>query len=254
MTVEKVCWLVGGPNEPDCYLSVPYLRVSGSEEEIGRYLAEFARQEYQVNQLGKYVHRRYARARLDYFRRNWPQMADRMRGVADAFGVNLDRNNADPSALIYDLAPRARGPVGMGCSAAFLPAALAAKGGPVVARNFDAWRVLPSQSRLFSRVGRFERCCYSRSFVLEVRPSDGMGLIALGGHDLLFPFQAPRDITERATLDIERAAGKSQYIRLPRIDIAPLRRRIHGLSDKLNHCGSSSAEARRTMHSGIALE
>jgi len=183
--LKEKCLL--GPGE-GTYLSVQHLRVRGTDQYIGRRLAEYAQARYGARQLAKYETAEYAQKRLAYFKRNWPQMADRMRGVRQAFERHLpaeDRDCYDFSALVYDMPPDAEVPRSH-CSAVFIPNECSKSGHPIVARNFDAWRIPP---RVPFPGAAGERKLYSRSFVLELQPPGHNRVIALGGHDLLCPFQ-----------------------------------------------------------------
>ena len=187
---------------------VRHLCVSGTNEGIGRKVAEYAKTAYGAA-LGRYERQEYGQMRQTYFRRNWPAMADRMKGVQRAFKSHLGTaGEADPdwfdySALIYDVPPigKPRRPgsstsnpassaIMPGCSAVYIPKECSASRHPIVARNYDAWRMnanvaftcapddLGGQGQL-----------YARPFVLELRPRRRRKIIALGGHDLLCPFQ-----------------------------------------------------------------
>lgn len=172
------------------YLSVRHLCVSGADEQIGNALAQYAQANYGVQRLGKYADAAVARERRSLFETHWPQMAARMRGVERAFrayGLAGNSDLYDFSALVYDVPPEAEfGQQRSACSAVYIPKACSASGRPIIARNFDAWRV-PIESVFPSEP--CEREFYSRSFVLEVQPQGGRKVIALGGHDLLCPFQ-----------------------------------------------------------------
>jgi hypothetical protein len=170
------------------WVSVQHLRVRGTDQDIGRLLAQYAQARYGVNKLARYETAEYAWKRQAYFEQNWPQMADRMRGARQAFDGHFpaeDRDCYDFSALVYDLPPDAGIPR-PDCSAVFIPKECSKSGHPIVARNFDAWRIPPGMA--FPGAAG-ERSLYSRPFVLELQPRGHNSVIALGGHDLLCPFQ-----------------------------------------------------------------
>lgn len=191
------------------FTDLRHLCVSGTNEAIGRILAEYARTTYGANLLGRYDNAEYAAMRQSYFERNWPAMADRMKGVEQAFRSHLVSEQApapnllDFSALIYDVPavgkPRRPGsaasrsgssPVMPGCSAVYIPKACTKKGLPIVARNYDAWRMKASAAFTSTPDDPGVRGqLYARPFVLELRPRRRKKIIAIGGHDLLCPFQ-----------------------------------------------------------------
>ena len=167
------------PVSDEDYLSLRHFVVTGTDYEIGRNLAELGRSDYGVT-LQRYLDPVYARARADYFEALWPAMADRMRGVADGFGVDVYTTDLDPSCLKYDLG-------GSGCSAVFIPPSLSANGHPMVGRNYDYYAC--TFSELVGRSPRpGELPSNKRSYALEVRPDDGHAFLGLSGADLLNPW------------------------------------------------------------------
>lgn len=167
------------PFSDEDYISLRHFVVAGTDYEIGRALAELGRSDYGV-MLPRYQDPIYARARHDYFEALWPAMSDRMRGVADAFDVDLDTTDLDLSCLKYDSG-------GSGCSAVFIPPSLSANGHPMVGRNYDYYACTFSEM-----VGRApkpgELPFNKRSYALEMRPHDGHTFVGLSGTDLLNPW------------------------------------------------------------------
>lgn len=195
-----------GAGDGTYFTDLRHLCVSGTNKSIGRKLAEYAKLVYGVGGLGRYDDPEYGRMRQHYFRRNWPEMADRMRGVEEAFRALLTADSDgdyDYSALIYDVppvgTPRRSGssavdPGGSGimpgCSAVYIPAQCTTGGRPLVARNYDAWRMKASVAFTCAPDDPgAQGQLYGRPFVLELRPRRRRKIIALGGHDLLCPFQ-----------------------------------------------------------------
>ncbi|HTT81129.1 MAG TPA: linear amide C-N hydrolase [Stellaceae bacterium] len=169
--------------------SVDHILVWGTEQEIGRSLAELGQSRFGVR-LAHYEAPEgavLAAARRRYFERNWPEMRARMCGVAAFWGGETRLDTHDTSALIYDLAPDSV--PRSACSAAFLPRVCTVEEHPLVARNFDAWQRRPRE--IFNRnpKDKYDRNLYSRPFVMEISPASGHQVLVIGGHDLLFPFQ-----------------------------------------------------------------
>lgn len=191
------------------FTDLRHLCVSGTNESIGRALAEYARTAYGVDVLGRYHSAEYGRMRQSYFKRNWPAMADRMKGVEQAYRSHLtaeqepDAELFDFSALIYDVPPVGRprrrdspesgsgsSPIMPGCSAVYIPRECTRNRHPIVARNYDAWRMKASAAFMCAPDDPgAQGQLYARPFVLELRPRRKKKIIALGGHDLLCPFQ-----------------------------------------------------------------
>jgi hypothetical protein len=178
-----------GNGESKYLQEVRHLCASGSNREIGRALAEYAKAHYgiAVGRLGKYGDAKGAQERMRYYEQNWREMAERAAGVEDAFAAQLAGNKNpdlyDFSALVYDVSADA--PFGQ-CSAVYIPPACSSTGHPLIARNYDAWRI---EAHKIFRSPDPELPLYSRPFVLELQPKKGRKIIALGGHDLLCPFQ-----------------------------------------------------------------
>src|SRR5262249_27114567 len=78
--------IAGGPTKS---LEVRHLVLRGSNEQIGRALAEIARQRYGVR-LERATNPERERAMRTFLERNYPILLDRMRGVAAAFGKSVD--------------------------------------------------------------------------------------------------------------------------------------------------------------------
>ena len=115
----------------DHFGTVRHVRLEGSQREIGRGLAAAAEQAHgkaaaPVPALDPLVEQ----ARRRWFALNHPVLAERMRGVADHFGLAPDDCSVSLDWLgTYD--------VPAGCSVAFYPGAGTKDGHGVLARNFD---------------------------------------------------------------------------------------------------------------------
>lgn len=165
----------GGPAD---FLAVRHLRVAGSNRHIGRVLATAARHVH-----GPAAGPRPApdpvvqRARRRWFDAHHPVLAERIRGVADAFGVDPDRDEMDLAMLgTYE--------VPAGCSAVFHPGAATVTGHALLARNFDFPTAGYTQI-----VGlpprRGERPLAADPWVVELYPEDGYASVTIGIMDVL---------------------------------------------------------------------
>jgi hypothetical protein len=167
------------PLSDEDYISLRHFVVSGSDHEIGRDLGQLGRSDYDVV-LQQYDDPVYARARSDYFEALWPAMAERMRGVADAFDVDADTTDLDLSCLKYDAG-------GSGCSAVFIPPSLSADGHAMVGRNYDYFACTTSElSGHDPKPG--ELPFNKRSYALEMRAENSHAFLGLAGLDLLNPW------------------------------------------------------------------
>jgi hypothetical protein len=119
--------IAGGPKD---FMEVRHIVLRGTNEEIGRALANIAKERYGLKpEAGSDLLR--TRAQRRYFEKNYPILHDRMRGVASAFGKRLNDDEWNFSSLAYLLGPPP------GCSVVYYLPGLTADGNGVVSRNYD---------------------------------------------------------------------------------------------------------------------
>jgi hypothetical protein len=160
--------IVAGDEGDD--LVVHHLVLRGSNRAIGRHLGELVRARYGVAAPEADDPLR-VRVQREWLRRNAPALFERMRGAADALGVDL----ADDA---YDVTRLGGPPAAAACSAVFLPPRRSASGHPLVSRAFDLEGPLAQP-----RAG--EPPAASRPYALELHPDDGHASLALCAFDLL---------------------------------------------------------------------
>ena len=174
------------------YAKPHHIIIAGSDEEIGYELASLAKEKYDCK-LEKYDEPIYGEARREFFKRNWPEMNERAKGVSRAYGLSEDDNEYDTTALPYDVYDCIRGQSISGsfsaCSGLVLPIEESdTKKGVFTARNHDLFP-LPTWSTLFGKKGpEGAHGCEERANVIEFRPDKGYKSILVGGHDILTPF------------------------------------------------------------------
>src|SRR4029453_3902588 len=118
--------IAGGPKDS---LEVRPLILRGTNEQIGRALAEIAKERYGVRPEPARDPMQ-VRAQRKYLERNYPILLDRMRGVAAAFGKSLDDDAWDFAGLGFpDLKA--------GCSIVHAPPSMTANGKSIVSRDYD---------------------------------------------------------------------------------------------------------------------
>ena len=165
----------GGPEDA---VTVRYLRLAGTDREIGRDLARAARS----------VHGSAAgptlapdptvqRVRRRWFAQHHPVLAERMLGVADAFGVDADDDRLDLAWLAtYD------GPAG--CSTVVYPGSGTKDGHTLLARNFDFPTATFDELRgLPARPGT--RRLAADPWIVELHPEGGLASVVIGIMDVL---------------------------------------------------------------------
>lgn len=161
---------------PDTYMEVRHIVLKGSNEEIGKALADIAQKEYKTR-LIKYADPVYAKARRNYMKLNYPVMLERMKGVARSYGISLENTDQDTSSLFYWMtAPQ--------CSALFVPAPVSTTDHNFYVSNRDYY--LASMSEIMDgkrKPGEGDFSC--NVFVIELYPDQGYPSIGIGILDLL---------------------------------------------------------------------
>lgn len=159
---------------PDAFMEVRHLVLRGSQRDIGRKLAEVAR-----DRCGGMPWRNTdalrTRVQREYFADVWPQHFARMQGAAQAFDTTVD----DPAHNFAKIAFH----VGdfFGCSVVFYPAATTADGRAVLSRNLD----FSTGTMTGRRPTDANPAAMAKPFVVESYPDDGYASLFLGTMDLL---------------------------------------------------------------------
>ncbi|AXB45420.1 C45 family autoproteolytic acyltransferase/hydolase [Amycolatopsis albispora] len=152
--------VAGGTGE---FMTVRHLKLSGTQAEIGRALAEQARDVHgwQPTPADPTIER----ARRAWFERNWPQHHARLVGAAEVAGVPLDETSVHLDAL-------AGVPTGSGCSATWC----ATPDGGLLGRNYDFFTV--GWAQMFALMSgteapEHEPPVAARPYVVTTVPDDG---------------------------------------------------------------------------------
>jgi hypothetical protein len=149
------------------FMTVRHLTVSGSQAEIGRALAEEARDSYSWRPLP--ADPTISRARRAWFERHWPQHHARMAGAAEVAGVAVDADEVHLDGLTGL-------PAGSGCSATWCAPSATTEGHGLVGRNYDFFTV--GMQQLFALMSggagpEHEPPAASRPYVVTSVPDDG---------------------------------------------------------------------------------
>lgn len=170
-TIQADRVVAGGPKD---FLEVRHVRLDGSNEAIGRALAQLARERFQLkpapssDPLRTRVQRRYIQERF-------PILFDRMRGVAAAFGRPLEDDTLNFNGLWYFEELKA------GCSVVYFPPAVTAAGTGIVSRNYD----FTTGTLYGMRPPKGDLGCTARPYLLEMHPDRGYASLSLCAYDLL---------------------------------------------------------------------
>src|SRR5262249_20275825 len=163
--------IAGGPKD---FMEIRNLVLKGSNEEIGQALAIIAKERYRLRPMPS-ADRFRTRVGRQYIKGRYPILFERMRGVATAFGRQLEDDAWDFSFLEYTFNMRP------GCSVVYYPPGMTADGNGVVSRNYEystgdilgAW---PARGKLAAN---------ARPYLIELRPDRGYASFALCAYDLL---------------------------------------------------------------------
>ena len=155
------------------FMLVRHLVIEGSNYEIGRKIGEIAlkigvRLTPSADSLRNMVQR-------EYVKNNYPILYERMRGVADAFGLKaLDDR--------YDFSSLSQFPVGgANCSAVFYPATFSENGHSILSRNYD-FTTGDLQGR---RPQPGELPMMARPYIFELYPDKGYASLSICAFELL---------------------------------------------------------------------
>lgn len=162
--------VAGGPTDT---LLVRHLVLRGSQYDIGRTLTEIAERDHHQKPTAS-DDKLKTRAQRLYFARNYPTHLERMRGSAAAFGLDVNDDGNNFSALTYGVSLP-------GCSVVYYPPQTTADGVGVLSRNYDF-----TTGTFDGRIpGPNESPCTSRPYVLEMYPQGGYASLAIVAYDLL---------------------------------------------------------------------
>ena len=162
--------VAGGPED---FMEVRHLVLRGSNFEIGKKLAEIAREHHGSGPI-PYPSRRHTRAQLRYFEKNYPIHVERMRGVAAAVGMTLENDMVNFSGLFYGFALP-------GCSAVYYPPESTTDGAGVLSRNLD----LTTGTIDGNRPPEGVLPAGARPYVIEMHPDKGYATLVTCCFDLL---------------------------------------------------------------------
>lgn len=156
----------------DDFMVVRYLKLEGTDEEIGAALAKVARDNHSVK-LDK-ADAKELKGQLDWFKKNWPEHYARTEGVAKTYGAK----GQDTTALGYDM------DVEPGCSTVFYPGSSVTNGHSMLSRNYD----FPT-AKYAELTGRKApagaRAMTADPYVFEVHPKKGYASLFVCAYDLL---------------------------------------------------------------------
>jgi predicted choloylglycine hydrolase len=161
---------------PDKFMEVRHVILKGSNYDIGKRIAEIAKQNgIEAEPFGDPLRNKVQR---QYIENNYPIYYERMKGVAGAFGLSVENDAYDFSAVPQFPAISAV----LGCSAVFYPAQFTKNGHDILSRNYDFSTGTLEQGR---RPQAGELATMARPYIFEVYPDKGYPSLYLCAFDLL---------------------------------------------------------------------
>jgi hypothetical protein len=160
---------------PDYFMEVRHVVLKGSNYEIGRKIAEIAkRNNDQIKPSGDPLRNKVQR---EYMEKNYPIHYERMKGVADAFGVNIEDSAYDISSI----SQYSEVIMPLACSAVFYPSKLTTIKHDVLSQNFDF-----TTGTLTGKIPQNDEMpVVARPYVFEIYPDKGYACLYICAFDYL---------------------------------------------------------------------
>jgi len=161
----------------DDFMTVVHLIFKGNQKEMGKFLAQIAKDELQV-QKQPWTDPVNTKAQREWMKEHWPQHFQRMQGAAEAFGIALDDDRFEHSFLYYYWGLP-------GCSNVYYPPSCTTSGHGVLARNYDF-----STGTVFDLMNRPNAPsgypnATARPFLVETYPDEGYATMVMSSYELL---------------------------------------------------------------------
>jgi predicted choloylglycine hydrolase len=158
---------------PDDFMEVRHVILKGSNYAIGKKIAEIAqRDNVHVHPFGDPLRNKIQH---EYMAKNYPILYQRMKGVAQAYGLDV-KDDA------YDLSGLSQNPIGSsGCSVVFFPGTFTESGHGILSRNYD----FTTGTAQGKRPSKNDLALMSRPYIFEMYPDQGYSSLSLCAFDLL---------------------------------------------------------------------
>ena len=161
---------------PDTFSLVRHMKISGPQYQIGKKLAQIAKERYGVS-LAENPTEIYGVSRYAYLEKNYPQLLERARGVLEAFSRKPDDSSVDPTSLMYSTGD-------FGCSMLYFPGSRMDTSHCIAIRNMDF--TAGSMSQILGKPRKTgEPDIFGEIFVVESYPDTGYATLFMGAIDLL---------------------------------------------------------------------
>lgn len=159
---------------PDHFMMVRHVVLKGSNYAIGKKMGEMVSKNQDSGPVPSEARRRN-RVQHEYMAENYPILYERMKGLADAFGVSIDDYTYDLSGLPQFHLFRT------GCSAVFYPGDFTEAGHGIMSRNFD----FTAGTITGRRPQGNQMPALARPYIFEIYPDRGYASISICAFELL---------------------------------------------------------------------
>jgi len=154
---------------------IRHLVIRGSNVEIGKKLAQIAKDQHRVR-LGSWPDAASGAKQIKWLTANYPERMERAKGLEEFFKV--DPSNVDVTSLPIDLSMEPM------CSVVFYPGANVSNGHAMISRNYDFPKASYSQLTRRPEV-KGERSMTGDPYVIEMHPDHGYASLYTCAYDLL---------------------------------------------------------------------
>jgi predicted choloylglycine hydrolase len=157
----------------DKFMEVRHVFIKGSNYEIGRRIGEIAAKcgKQPLSRGGALLNR----IQREYVAHHYPILYERMRGIAAAFGLEIEDDRYDfSSIMMFPMRPP-------GCSGVFYPGSCTENGHGVLSRNYD----FTTGTMQGQRPKGDQVPVMSRPYIFELYPEKGYSSIALCAFDMV---------------------------------------------------------------------
>jgi penicillin V acylase-like amidase (Ntn superfamily) len=155
-------------------MMVRHVVLKGSDYAIGKKLGEIVSKNGDSGPMSSEDTPRN-KVQREYLAENCAVLFERMKGLADAFGVSIDDNTYDLSSLLQFHVFRP------GCSAVFYPGDYTESGHDIMSRNFD----FTTGTMMGARPDSNQMAALARPYIFEIYPDRGYASIAVCAFELL---------------------------------------------------------------------
>ena len=159
---------------PGHFMMVRRVVLKGSNYAIGKKIGEIVSKNEDSGPVPSEDKRRN-KVQREYMAENYPILYERMKGLADAFGISVDDDAYDLSNLLqFHL-------LGLGCSAVFYPGGFTENGHGIMSRNFD----FTTGTIMGLRPEGNQIPALAKPYVFEIYPDKGYASISICAFELL---------------------------------------------------------------------